>query len=56
MKLLPFCFIFALCLAQMAYAQAPASWDTTWQPFAPGIISLPDIRETSPSMKQRGDG
>jgi hypothetical protein len=56
MKLLPFCLIFALCLAQMAYAQAPASWDTTWQPFAPGIISLPDIRETSPSMKQRGDG
>jgi len=33
---------------------ANAQADTTWAPFAPGTISLPDIRETSPSITADG--
>lgn len=32
----------------------PAVADTTWQPFAPGTVSLPGIRETSPSVSADG--
>jgi hypothetical protein len=35
-------------------AKAQPSPDTTWTPFAPGVISLSDIRETSPSITADG--
>jgi len=36
-------------------AQQPAVQDTLWETLAPGVISLPDIRETSPSMTADGN-
>jgi len=45
----------ALLLPLTAAAQGdPPAADTTWQPFAPGVISLPAIRETSPSISADG--
>jgi hypothetical protein len=41
-------------LTTAAQDDAPVIADTTWQPFAPGVISLPDIRETSPSVSADG--
>ena len=48
--------LLALLIPLTAAAQddPPAIADTTWQPFAPGAISLPDIRETSPSVSADG--
>jgi hypothetical protein len=41
-------------LTASAQNDAPTIADTTWQPLAPGVISLPDIRETSPSVSADG--
>ena len=41
-------------LTAAAQDDPPTIADTTWQAFAPGVISLPDIRETSPSVSADG--
>ncbi|NBB73720.1 MAG: hypothetical protein GVY35_08585 [Bacteroidetes bacterium] len=48
--------LLALLVPLTAAAQddPPAVADTTWQAFAPGVISLPAIRETSPSVSADG--
>jgi hypothetical protein len=48
--------LLALLVPLTAAAQddPPAAPDTTWQPFAPGVVSLPYIRETSPSVTTDG--
>jgi len=45
-----------MLLVPQAAAQddPPTVTDTTWQTFAPGAVSLPDIRETSPSVSADG--
>jgi hypothetical protein len=47
--------LLALCAAPAgAVAQDAAPRDTTWSAFAPGTVSQPDIRETSPSVTADG--
>ena len=45
---------FLIPLTAAAQDDPPVVVDTTWQAFAPGAISLPSIRETSPSMSADG--
>lgn len=42
------------CLQATAQLVTEASPDTTWSAFAPGVVSLPDVLETSPSVSTDG--
>ena len=46
--------LLALLIPLAAAAQNGVIADTTWQSFAPGVVSLSDIRETSPSISSDG--
>jgi len=51
---IPLLLMLLLPLTVAAQDDPPAIAGTTWQAFAPGVISLPDIRETSPSIAADG--
>ena len=53
-RAIPLLFMLLVPLTAAAQNNPPAIADTTWQPFAPGVISLPTIRETSPSVSVDG--
>lgn len=50
----PSTFILLLLVAVPAAAQDGPTPDTTWQVFEPGVISLSDTQETSPSITADG--
>ena len=53
-RAIPLLLMLLVPLTVAAQDDPPAIADTTWQAFAPGVISLPDIRETSPSVSADG--
>jgi hypothetical protein len=53
-RAIPLLLMLLVPLTVAAQDDPPAIADTTWQAFAPGVISLPDIRETSPSIAADG--
>ena len=53
-RAIPLLLMLLVPLTVAAQDDPPAIADTTWQAFAPGVISLPAIRETSPSISADG--